>query len=141
MHDCRVLTHHSAATAQPRAEAGRCPGASVQKPCPAQVARAGGRQLKACSSVLAHSPGSSLGRFLLLLINMCCDLPVAAEILNTSLHSPDPFQSLSSPAGFHLHFCMGHRALLTSFPSHSHLGPSKCFLPPLAVIEKLSNSV
>lgn len=26
MHDCRVLTHHSAATAQPRAEAGRRPG-------------------------------------------------------------------------------------------------------------------
>ena len=93
MHDCRVLTHHSAATAQPRAEAGWRPGASVQKPCPAQVVRAGRRQLKAFSSVLAHSPGSSLGGFLLLLINMCCDLPVA-EILNTSLHSPDPFVSV-----------------------------------------------
>lgn len=103
MNDCRVLTHHSAVTAQPRAEAGWHPGASVQKPCPAQVARGGGRQLKAFSSVLAHSPGSSLGPFLLLLINMCRDLPVS-EILNTSLRSPDPFHWLSSPARFHLHW-------------------------------------
>lgn len=103
MNDCWVLTHHSAATAQPRAEAGWRPGTSVQKLCPAQVARGQGQHLKAFSSVLAHSPGSSLGPFLLLLINMCHDLPVS-EILNTSLHSPDPFQWLSSLAHFHLHW-------------------------------------
>ena len=126
MNDCRVLTHHSAATAQPRAEAGWRPGASVQKPCPAQVARGGGRQLKAFSSVLAHSPDSSLGPFLLLLINMCRDLPVS-EILNTSLRSPDPFQWLSSLARFHLHW-----SVLPCIPARGteHRSPPLPPLPP-----------
>ena len=128
MNDCWVLTHHSAATARPRAEAGWRPGASVQKLCPAQVARGGGRQLKAFSSVLAHSPGSSLGPFLLL-INMCHDLPVS-EILNTSLRSPYPFQWLSSPARFHLHW-----SVLSCIPAQGteHRSPHLPPTPTLAL--------
>ena len=57
--------------------------------------------------------------------------PIPVAVLTGSFSPP-----LERPL---LRSCSGHRASLTS---HSHLAPSKCFLPPsFAVIDELCNSI
>ncbi|XP_057579953.1 uncharacterized protein LOC130846020 [Hippopotamus amphibius kiboko] len=114
---------------------------------PAKVPCAGGRLLKAISSVLAHGPGSSPGPFLLLL-NICCDLP-GSEVLNASLSSsgsswqPSPLACFLRQRSLHPGIPAGARSHRSPpfLPTPASAQP-ECFLPPsLAVIEKLSGSV
>lgn len=125
MNNGPALTHRSAASAWPR---GR-PQASAQERIPLRWHVLGGAQsLLFCSGSRPRlSPGSLSPPPCQHLLR----LPVP-EVLNSSLPSPGPSQPPCSPASFRLHSCIparGREPVLTSFPSHAHLGPAEMFPP------------